>query len=126
MMKRRILIVDDEIGMARALAWYLSENGDCDVRVENVGSRTLASAREFRPALIVMDVVMPDADGATLAAQIQADAVLQTTPIVFLTGLASQHEECGGPTRIAGLPFLPKPIDPDAVLAYIEQHATAP
>ncbi len=125
MTKRRILLVDDEVAITRALAMYLTEHGNCEVRVENTGSRALATAREFRPDLIFLDIVMPDADGGALAAQMGADPVLRATPIVFLTALVSQHETRGGTTEIGGHPFLAKPVDPDVVLACIEQHARA-
>jgi two-component system OmpR family response regulator len=125
MKKRRILLVDDEVGITRALALYLRENGDCDVQVENMGSRALATAREFRPDLIFLDIIMPDADGAALAAEIKADPLLHATPIVFLTALVSQHETGSGPKLIGGHPFLAKPVDPDTVLACIEKFAHA-
>ena len=123
MKKRRILLVDDEVGITRALALYLEENGNCDVRVENAGSRALATAREFRPDLIFLDIVMPDADGGTLAAEMKADPILHGTPIVFLTALVSRHQTGGASMQIGGHPFLAKPVDPDTVLAYIEKHA---
>ena len=123
MTKRRILLVDDEVSTTRALALYLTENGNCDVRVENVGSRAVATARDFRPDLIFMDIVMPDADGGTLAAEIQADPILHGTPLVFLTALVSQRETRGGEAKISSYPFLAKPVDPDTVLASIEHHA---
>ena len=123
MKKRRILLVDDEASITRALALYLTENGNCDVRVENVGSRAVATAREFLPDLIFMDIVMPDADGGALAAEIQADPTLQGTPLVFLTALVSKHETQGVATQIGGYPFLAKPVDPEIVLACIEHHA---
>lgn len=121
MRKRRILLVDDEVAITRALAMYLTENGECEVCVENQGSRAVGAAREFRPDLIFLDIVMPDADGGALAAQIKADPALKNTPIVFLTALVSQHETGTG-RKIGGLPFLAKPVDPDTVLEYIDQH----
>ena len=123
MQKRRILLVDDEVGITRGLALYLQENSDCDVRVENAGSRALDTAREFRPDLIFLDLVMPDADGAALAAAIRSDPVLDVTPIVFLTALVSQRETGGAARQIGGHPFLAKPVDPDIVLAYIDKYA---
>ena len=57
---------------------YLDENGAFEVRVENVGSRAIATARDFRPDLIFLDIVMPDADGGAVAAEINADPVLHT------------------------------------------------
>ncbi|MEW5983288.1 MAG: response regulator [Acidobacteriota bacterium] len=123
--KRRILLVDDEVSITRALALYLEENGGCDVRVENAGKRALATAREFEPDVIFLDIVMPDADGSTLAAEMQADPALQRTPIVFLTALVSRHETGGALMEIGGHPFLAKPVDPDTVLAYVERFGRA-
>jgi two-component system OmpR family response regulator len=126
MRRRRILLVDDEVGITRALALYLTEVGDCDVRVENEGSRALLAAREFLPDLIFLDIAMPDADGGALAAEIRADHVLRSTPIVFLTALVSSRETGGGVARIGGFPFLAKPVHPDTVIACINEHAAEP
>jgi len=115
--------VDDEVGITRALALYLQENGDCEVRVENAGSRALETAHEFRPDLIFLDLVMPDADGSALAAAIKSDPKLNATPIIFLTALVSQRETGGSAKQIGGHPFLAKPVDPDIVLSYIDKYA---
>ena len=125
MNKRRILLVDDDAGITRALAMYLDAHGDCDVRVENAGRRALATAREFRPDVIFLDIVMPDADGGTIAADIKADPVLKNTPIVFLTALVSQHKTHGAQAQIGGHPFLAKPVDPDVVLSCIDKYTAA-
>lgn len=122
--KRRVLLVDDEVAITRALGLYLEEYGDCEVRVENAGSRALATARQFRPDMIFLDLVMADADGADVAASIQGDPILGITPIVFLTALVSQRETAGGSVQIAGRPFLAKPVDPDVVLSYIDRYTT--
>ncbi len=123
MTRRRILLVDDEVSLTRALALYLTENGNCDVRVENEGSRAVAAAREFEPDLIFLDILMPDTDGGTVASEIQADPLLRGTPVVFLTALVSRDETGGTPKRIGGYPFLAKPVHPEVVLAYIHEHA---
>ncbi len=120
---RRILLVDDEVGITRALGLYLMERGGCEVRVENRASRALAAAREFRPDLIFLDVMMPEADGGEVAAAIQADPGLAGTPIVFLTALVSRMEIGAASSRIGGYPFLAKPAEPSALLACIEKYA---
>ena len=123
MRKRKVLLVDDDAGITRSLALYLEENGSYDVRVENMGSRAIATAREFRPDVVFLDIVMPDADGGSIAAEMRGDPVLRDTPIVFLTALVSQHVTHGVQTHIGGHPFLAKPVDPDVVLSCIERYA---
>jgi CheY-like chemotaxis protein len=122
MEKKRILVVDDEAHITRTLKLYLEGTGDYEVRTENLGSRVLAAAREFRPHLIFLDIVMPDADGASIAADIKADEALKDTPIVFLTALVSKREVGREGSIIGGLPFLAKPVEPDAVIKCIQKH----
>ena len=121
----RVLLVDDDVTVTRTLALFLEEQGKCEVRVENVATRALRAARQFRPNLILLDVVMPGMDGGTLAAAIEDDAVLRNTPIVFLTALISRREAAGSRQEIAGHPFLAKPADPERVLQYIDEYARA-
>ena len=123
MRKRRVLLVDDDEGITRALAMYLDAHGSCQVRVENSGRRAVSAARDFRPDVIFLDIVMPDADGGTIAAEIKADPILRDTPVVFLTALVSQHVTHGVQAQIGGHPFLAKPVDPDVVLSCIDKYA---
>ena len=123
MPKTRVLLVDDEVIVSRTLKMFLDDNGGFEVRVENAGSQALATARDFRPDIIFLDIVMPDTDGGTVAAQIKADEDLHDTPIVFLTALVTPEETGGGQNEIGGHAFLAKPVDPDTVIAYIEKYA---
>jgi len=123
MRRRRILIIDDEVSITLAISAYLTMLGDCDVRIENQATRALAAAQEFRPDLIFLDIVMPDIDGGTLAAEIQGDPVLRGTPLVFLTALVSPEETGGAPKEIGGHPFLAKPVHMETVLAFVDAHA---
>ncbi len=86
--KKRILLIDDEPGFTRLLKLNLEETGAYEVRQENMGADGLATAREFNPDLILLDVIMPDMNGGDIALQIEADKLLKNTPIVFLTGSA--------------------------------------
>jgi len=124
MKKRRVLLVDDDAGITRALAMYLDAHGNCQVRIENAGRRALEVAREFRPDVIFLDIVMPDADGGTIAADMKADPQLKNIPVVFLTALVSQHVTHGVQAQIGGHPFLAKPVDPDLVLECIDKYTT--
>lgn len=123
MRKTRILIVDDDVGVTRTLRMYLEETERFDVRVENEGAKAVDVVRDFLPDLIFLDIVMPDVDGATVAAKIKADPEIGETPIVFLTALVSRHEVARGGSHIGGHPFLAKPVDPDIIIEYIDKYA---
>jgi two-component system, OmpR family, response regulator len=56
----RILVVDDHPKITRLLRINLEETGDYDVREENRGTHAVSAGREFRPDLVVADVIMPD------------------------------------------------------------------
>ncbi|MFQ6046915.1 MAG: response regulator [Gemmatimonadales bacterium] len=121
--KKRILVVDDEAIVTRTLKMYLEGTGSYEVRTENEGTKALAAAREFDPDLVLLDLIMPDTDGATVAAEIREDDALKDTPIVFLTALVSQQEVGPSGKDIGGHPFLAKPVDPEKVVEAIQKHA---
>lgn len=109
-MRKRILVVDDEPIITRILKSRIESAGDYDVRTQNKGSCALVTAREFRPDLILLDVLMPDMDGDEVAAQLRADAELQEVPIVFLTGVVSKEQVNAGDGVIHGNRFVAKPL----------------
>src|SRR6185295_3918644 len=90
--KKRILIIDDEASFTRMVKLNLEKTGQFDVRAENRAAGALAAAREFKPDLVLLDVIMPTMDGGDVARQIQNDRSLRGTPIVFLTATVSQRE----------------------------------
>lgn len=108
---KRILIVDDEPGLTRMLKLSLEQRGEYEVREVNIPSRARNEARLFKPDLILMDVMMPELDGGTLAAQLQQDQEIKGVPIVFLTAAVKRSEVLSHDGVIGGLPFLAKPVE---------------
>ena len=122
MNKTRILLVDDEASITRTLGMYLEGTGEFEVRAENRGSQALMAARDFNPDLVVLDIVMPDADGAAIAAEFADDSELQSVPIIFLTALVSEGE-LGGQGKVkGGHIFLAKPVEPDLLIQHIRER----
>lgn len=118
--KKRILVVDDEPGFTRLLKLTLEATGNYTVYAETDGMRGLEVAREFKPDLIFLDVVMPMIDGGDIASQIKSDPVLKDVPIVFLTALVLQKED-SNQGLIAGFPFMAKPVTLDSLIQCIEE-----
>ena len=117
---RRILIVDNDRNSTHLVKVLLEKTGRYLVFEENDSTRAHQTARNFRPDLIFIDVVMPDRDGGEIAAQIRADPELQSTPIIFLTALVTRAEANTG-LHIDGHPFLAKPINIQELIEAIER-----
>ena len=119
--RRRILIVDNDHNTTHLVKVLLERSGHYLVLEENDGTKAHQSARNFRPDLILLDVIMPETDGGEVAAQIEADPELHHTPIVFLTALVTRAEAKSG-LNIQGHPFLAKPVSIPELINAIEQH----
>jgi len=122
--KRRILIVDDDRENTRLVKILLERTGRYLVLEENDATKAHQSAQNFRPDLILLDIVMPETDGGEVAAQIQADPELQRTLVIFLTALVTKAETKTG-LRIQGHPFLAKPISIPELINVIEENLPA-
>jgi CheY-like chemotaxis protein len=117
---RRILIVDNDRDCTHLVKVLLEKTGRYLVFEENDPTQAYLSVRNFRPNLVLLDVVMPERDGGEIAAQIRADPELHNTPIIFLTALVTRAEAKTG-LHIDGHPFLAKPISIPEVIEAIEQ-----
>jgi CheY-like chemotaxis protein len=117
--KKRIFIVDDESGFTRLLKLTLEKSGNYLVREENDGTTAWLAAREFKPDIVFLDIVMPKIDGGEVARKIRSDPMLAHVPIIFLTAIVAERETV---QEIGGFPFLAKPVSLEAITQCIEQH----
>ncbi len=122
--KRRILIVDDDRDSTHLIKILLEKISHYLVLEENDAAKAHESARDFRPDLILLDIMMPQIDGGDIAAQIDADPGLQRPPIIFLTALVTKAEAKAG-LHIQGHPVLAKPIDIPELINRIEENLPA-
>jgi CheY-like chemotaxis protein len=124
MNKRRILIVDDEPAFIRLLKLNLERSGRYVVREENDSTRAYAAAVEFKPDLILLDMIMPSLHGTEVAFQIRSSE-LRHTPIVFLTATAFQTGEL--PLgKLGQCTVLGKPASIKAITEAIESNLLTP
>src|SRR5580765_5798852 len=90
--KARILIIDNNRDFTYAARLGLERTHRYSVWEENDPAAAHQTAQRVRPDLILLDIAMPETDGGEVAARIQADPILDRTPIVFLTALVTQAE----------------------------------
>lgn len=125
MNKKKILLVDDEPALTRMLRLNLEQTGRFEVREENRGTNALRAAREFRPDLIFLDVMMPDIGGDEVAEQLKEDPELCKIKYAFLTAIVTKRETGTGATEISGETFLAKPVKRDELLAVVDELLNA-
>lgn len=121
MNKSRILIIDDDPKISKLVALLLTRMSSCEVCVENRPHAAKATASEFRPDLILLDVDMPGKDGGQVATEFRADPRFADVPIVFLTSLISPSEAGSEAVMRGGMPFLSKPVNPMALQRTIKR-----
>ena len=121
----KILIVDDDRDSTHLLKILLEKNGGYIVLEENDATKAYRSAHNFRPDLILLDIMMPWKDGGEVARQIDADPQLQRTPIIFLTAFVTKSEARAG-RLIQGHPVLAKPFNIPDLINRLEENLPAP
>lgn len=123
-MKKKVLLVDDEKSFSNLLKLNLEQTQRYEVSVVNCSEDAFAAAREFKPDIMLLDIIMPRMPGGNVVAQFEADTSLKDVPIVFLTAAVqrSRVDEMDG--IISGRPCLAKPATVEEIIAMIEKQTT--
>jgi len=114
----RVLVVDDDSDMATFLARLLTREG---MSAETVGDAESALARVAAapPDMILLDVMLPGADGFTLCERLKSDAASAMLPIVLVTALEDQESRVRG-IRAGADDFLSKPVRREELIARVK------
>jgi signal transduction histidine kinase/DNA-binding response OmpR family regulator len=116
-----VLVIDDDASSRELLSRYLSRDG-CRVVTAGGGEEGLRLARELRPAVVTLDVRMPDLDGWTVLSALKADPQLEAIPVVVVTILEDRNLGYA----LGASEFLTKPVDRERLSAVLERHARRP
>lgn len=114
-MPHKVLIIDDEWMIVRALTARLSTLG-FEMRTAPDGLAGLAAAKSFQPDIILLDLRMPDIDGFEVLRRLRADQSLARIPVIILTANVKDtvRQEA---TVLGAAGFFCKPYDPAKLLA---------
>ena len=119
-MRRRVLIVDDEEHVREVAAISLELTAGWDVRQAESGTDAVPAAIAWGPDVILLDVMMPDLDGPSALALLQADLRTAGIPVIFLTAKVQTADRL----RYASLGVkgvLAKPFDPLTIAQRISE-----
>lgn len=118
MAKQTILVVDDEQDLLDLIEYNLRKEGFEVLQAEN-GEEGIKIAREHRPDLILMDIMMPRMDGLQAVEILRNDESLRKMPIIFLTARGDEKTEVEG-LDIGGDDYITKPISTTKLISRIK------
>src|SRR5580704_15776186 len=108
--KRKVLLVDDDVELVELMTKVLEEDGRFEVRVATTGFDAGMMVKEYRPDLIVLDVMLPDINGKEVCHRVRADSSLEDVRIICISGMI--EEDKIQELRLSGADdFLHKPFD---------------
>lgn len=119
MANKRILVVEDEIELIKAIEIRLGQAG-YDILVAHDGQDGLDKAHKEKPDLIILDLMLPKMDGYKVCAMLKRDMKYQKIPIIMLTARVQDTDEklgyeCGADA------FITKPFQHEIVLLKIKE-----
>jgi two-component system sensor histidine kinase/response regulator len=122
-MKRKVLLVDDEKSFTNLLKMNLEQTGRYEVRAVNWGEDALPAAKEFKPDIMLLDIIMPRMPGGNVVALFEADPEMKDLPIVFLTAAIQRSTVAAHDGIICDHPCIAKPANLDEIIDAIEKNS---
>jgi two-component system phosphate regulon response regulator PhoB len=118
-MKPKILLVDDEPDALEVLGFKLRQAG-YNALLAKDGTRAIALARDERPALIVLDLMLPEVDGLEVCKILRRDPNTAAIPIIMLTARAAEMDRVLG-LELGADDYVTKPFSPRELLLRIKK-----
>ena len=116
--KKKLLIVDDEQDLVDLMADAFERDGRFEIRTANNGFDAGMQVKEFRPDIVVLDVMLPDINGKEVCQRVRSDSTLDAVKIICISGMI--EEDKVGDLRAAGADdFLQKPFTVDRLIDHV-------
>jgi putative two-component system response regulator len=118
--KPTVLVVDDTPDNLSLMSGLLKD--DYKIKVANNGEKAIKIAQSDNPpALILLDIMMPDMDGYEVCRRLKSDPQTRDIPVIFLTAKAEVEDEQMG-LELGAVDYLTKPVSPPIVMARVRNH----
>jgi len=116
--QKKILIADDNENIREALTYLLEDEG-YQLRLAKDGADTLQQVKEFRPDIILLDIMMPEINGYDVCRAVKSDPSLQKTYVIMLTAKGQVAEQERG-KEVGADEYVVKPFSPMDILSKIK------
>lgn len=113
--KRKVLVVDDEIALLELISGALNDDGRFETRTASNGFDAGMMVKEYRPDIIILDVMLPDINGKEVCHRVRADSSLEDVRILCISGMVEDDKI--QELKLAGADdFLHKPFEMEALI----------
>ena len=110
---KKIIYIDDQMDILLVAEYALTQIGEYEVLMCEGGIEALAKIEEFKPDLIILDVMMPEIDGPQTLSKIREIKLFKATPVIFITAKIFPVEVIELKSCDVGvIGVIPKPFDP--------------
>lgn len=113
--KRKILVVDDDEELVELLVDVFERDGRFETRTANNGFGAGMLVKEFRPDLVVLDVMLPDINGKEVCQRVRSDKSLESVKIICISGMVEQ-DKIADLRAVGADDFMHKPFTVDKLL----------
>ncbi len=117
-MQKKILLVDDESDILELIKYNL-EREDFEIRMAFNGKDAIIVAKEFKPDLIILDVMMPEMDGVETCIELRKIPALKNVIIAFLTARGEDYSQIAG-FEAGADDYITKPIKPRVLVSRVK------
>ena len=112
----KVLVIEDDLDVARLIQLHLAGDGR-EVLIAQRGDEALEMAQREHPALITLDILLPDADGFAILQELKSNPATQDIPVVIVSVLPDREEGL----RLGAVDYVNKPIDEERLLRAVRQ-----
>jgi len=113
--RRKVLLVDDDVELVEVMTKFLEEDGRFEVKIATTGFDAGMLVKEYRPDMLVLDVMLPDINGKEVCQRVRADSTMEDVRILCISGMI--EEDKIQDLRLAGADdFMHKPFDAEQLI----------
>jgi excisionase family DNA binding protein len=118
--KRKILVVDDDVELVELITDVLERDGRFEVRSVNNGFDAGMMVKDYKPDLIVLDVMLPDINGKEVCQRVRSDKSMDSVQIICISGMV-EDDKIDGLRQAGANDFMRKPFEVDRLIERICQ-----
>jgi len=113
--RRKVLLVDDDTELVEIMTKFLEEDGRFEVKIATTGFDAGMLVKEYRPDMLVLDVMLPDINGKEVCQRVRADNTMEDVRILCISGMI--EEDKIQDLRLSGADdFMHKPFDAEMLI----------